>query len=52
MFCLKTGKDEIAPITTGVTEIEASSTGIVVAGWACNRTDCEAYGKWYCPFSW
>jgi hypothetical protein len=25
---------------------------VVATGWACDRVDCEAYGKWYCPFSW
>jgi len=23
----------------------------VLAGWACDRTDCRAYGN-VCPFSW
>jgi hypothetical protein len=21
------------------------------ANWACDRTDCPSYGKWYCPFT-
>ena len=29
-----------------------ASIGAVTAGWACSHTDCAAYGKWYCPFSW
>lgn len=31
-------------------EIEASS-GVIVSNWACDRTDCPSYGKWYCPFT-
>lgn len=30
----------------------STQSEIAVTGWACDRTDCEAYGKWYCPFSW
>jgi hypothetical protein len=42
-------------VKTGSTPLDCkiqSSNGAVTEGWACNRTDCESYGKWYCPFSW
>ncbi len=29
-----------------------SGSAVATTGWACDRTDCPSYGKWYCPFSW
>jgi hypothetical protein len=43
-------ENEIARKGVCQKEIEASS-GVTVSNWACDRTDCPAYGKWYCPFT-
>jgi len=50
-MCQKLGESVTAPLT-GVTGVVMSQNGAVVTGWACNRTECPSYGKWYCPFSW
>ncbi len=46
-MCEKAGESLIAPITT-----TATGADTVATGWACNKTECPSYGKWYCPFSW
>lgn len=51
IMCQKLGESVTAPLT-GVTGVVMSQNGAVVTGWACNRTECPSYGKWYCPFSW
>jgi hypothetical protein len=53
IMCQKLGESITAPITAAASGVVSSSqTGVVVAGWACNKTACPSYGKWYCPFSW
>lgn len=32
-------------------EVEANS-GVTTTNWACDRTDCPSYGKWYCMYNW
>jgi hypothetical protein len=51
IMCQKLGESVTAPLT-GASGIVMSSNGVVTQGWACDKTDCPSYGKWYCPFSW
>jgi len=48
-MCQKAGESITGPLTTAAS---GAPTGVVVNGWACDKTDCPSYGKWYCPFSW
>jgi hypothetical protein len=52
MMCEKLGQSVAAQINNEVWDNAMPKENAQVMGWACDRTDCPSYGKWYCPFSW
>jgi hypothetical protein len=51
VMCQKAGESVTSPLTTAVSGIVSSSTGLVTTNALCDRVDCSSYGKWWCSFT-
>nr|WP_321352669.1 hypothetical protein [uncultured Methanoregula sp.] len=50
-MCIQAGESVIASLATAAGSVPAQSLNAAASSWACNRTDCPSYGKWWCPFT-